>query len=223
MGKKIIAFSLWGDNPKYCVGAVKNCELALQFYPEWTCRFYVGKSTPTTYITQLIDFKNTEVFVMKQTGNWVSTFWRFLAIDDSSVSITLLRDTDSRLGERERAAVDEWLVSDKHFHIMRDHPGHGTPILAGMWGVKYGTNINFYNEINKYTKKDFYGVDQNFLADIIYPIAKTNSVIHDEFFQKNNFPTKRKQYEFVGERYDENNAVNAQDSNALISYLQNDR
>ena len=27
MNKKIISFSLWGNNPKYCVGAIKNAEL----------------------------------------------------------------------------------------------------------------------------------------------------------------------------------------------------
>ena len=37
--KKIIAFSLWGDQPKYTVGAIKNADLAKEIYPDWTCRF----------------------------------------------------------------------------------------------------------------------------------------------------------------------------------------
>lgn len=42
------------------------------------------------------------------------------------------RDTDSRLGLRESAAVDEWVKSGKMLHTMRDHPvGHTAPILAG--------------------------------------------------------------------------------------------
>jgi hypothetical protein len=34
------------------------------------------------------------------------------------------------------AAVNEWLNSSLPFHIMRDHPDHGTYILGGMWGAR---------------------------------------------------------------------------------------
>jgi len=40
--KKIVAFSLWGNNPKYTVGAVRNAELTPSIYPGWTARFYCG-------------------------------------------------------------------------------------------------------------------------------------------------------------------------------------
>ena len=46
------------------------------------------------------------------------------------------RDLDSRFSDREFSAVEDWLRSDKDFHLMRDHIGHGTEILGGMWGVK---------------------------------------------------------------------------------------
>ena len=62
--KKIIAFSLWGDNPMYTIGAIKNADLALDIYPDWVCRFYVGKSTPDEIILELTKRKNTEIFVM---------------------------------------------------------------------------------------------------------------------------------------------------------------
>ena len=41
--KKIIAFSLWGDNPKYCIGAIKNAQLRIQYYSDWVCKFYIQK------------------------------------------------------------------------------------------------------------------------------------------------------------------------------------
>ena len=31
--KRVIAFSLWGDQPIYTVGALKNAELAPKIYP----------------------------------------------------------------------------------------------------------------------------------------------------------------------------------------------
>ena len=50
--KKIISFSLWGDNPKYTNGAIENADLALEVYPNWICRFYVGTSTPKEIVEE---------------------------------------------------------------------------------------------------------------------------------------------------------------------------
>jgi len=44
-------------------------------------------------------------------------FWRFWAADDPEVGIMLSRDCDSRISDREIAAINEWLESDKDFHI----------------------------------------------------------------------------------------------------------
>ena len=39
--KKIISFCLWGNDPKYTVGALRNAELAKTIYPDWKTRFYI--------------------------------------------------------------------------------------------------------------------------------------------------------------------------------------
>ena len=52
------------------------------------------------------------------------------------MDIFISRDLDSRFSEREVSAVDEWLRSDKAFHVMRDHDFHWSQMLAGLWGVK---------------------------------------------------------------------------------------
>jgi len=204
--KKIISFSLWGEDPKYCVGAIKNADLALQFYPGWVCRFHVGTSTPIEYVNQLKSKNNTEVIERQEKGNWEGMFWRFLDASDFSVEVMISRDTDSRLDEREAAAVKEWLQSGKKFHIMRDHPFHKTEILGGMWGVRNHFLGDMKHLIADYTKGDYWQVDQNFLREIIYPIVKNNCMVHDEFFEKNPFPTRRKKGHFVGQ------AFNADDS-----------
>ena len=202
--KKIISFSLWGDNPMYTVGAIKNAELALDVYPDWVCRYYVGKSVPIDIITSLVERKNTEVFVMNEQGDWTGMFWRFYPASDADVNIMISRDTDSRLNLREKAAVDDWLASDKDFHIMRDHPHHATEILGGMWGIRGNRLSNMKQMIHNYTKGDFWQVDQNFLKEQIYPIIKNYACVHDEFFEKKSFPTKRSGIEFVGQIFDEN-------------------
>ena len=52
--------------------------------------------------------------------------WFLLQVD-----ILLSRDLDSRISEREVAAVEEFLASDKQVHIMRDHPARTAPIMGG--------------------------------------------------------------------------------------------
>jgi len=210
--KKIISFSLWGDDPKYCIGAIKNAKLTNQIYPGWTSRFYCGKSVPSNIIEQLIEIQNCEVLIVDELGNWSGMFWRFLAASDSDVDVMISRDCDSRLNLREKSAVDQWMKSSKEFHIMRDHPWHTALILGGMWGVKYPKLNNMITLVDKYSKGDFWQVDQNFLKEIIYPIIQNDCMIHDEFFITNSnrlpFPSNRIGQEFVGESFDENDNPN---------------
>tara|TARA_B100000287_G_C20674758_1_gene794776 strand:+ start:570 stop:1202 length:633 start_codon:yes stop_codon:yes gene_type:complete len=201
---KVIAFSLWGDNPKYTLGAIKNVEIAKELFPDWTCRFYLGEDVPE-YIIQQLGKLDAECCPMSGFG-WNGMFWRFFAADSHDTMIS--RDTDSRLGEREKVAIDEWLDSDKDFHIIRDHPYHATEILGGMWGARNGILKGIKGMIKNHNNGSFddkYQVDQNFLRDVIYPIVKDKAIVHDEFFEKKPFPKdapQRTSSYFVGQVYD---------------------
>ena len=205
--KKIISFSLWGKDPKYTIGAIENAKLVNEVYQGWIGRFYCGRSVPENIISTLKDIPNTEVIIMDEDGDWTGMFWRFLACEDSDVMIS--RDTDSRLNLREKLAVDEWLKSDKDFHIMRDHPYHAIEILGGMWGCRNGILNDIKEDITKYNKGNFWQVDQNFLKEKIYPKILKNSLTHDSFFKVEintiPFPSERINKEFVGDSFDENN------------------
>jgi hypothetical protein len=204
--KKIISFSLWGNNPKYTIGAIRNAELTPIIFPNWVSRFYCGKSVPEDIIDKLKSLPQTEVIIMDEDGDWTGMFWRFYACEDSDIMLS--RDTDSRLSNREKLAVDEWLKSDKDFHIMRDHPYHNTEILGGMWGVRNGLVKNIKELIDDYTKSDFWQVDQNFLREKIYPLVVDNSFTHDSYSNYNTnskpFPSERINREFIGDVFDEN-------------------
>ena len=65
---KIISFSLWGRDPKYTVGAIKNAELAKEIYPGWICRFYCANDVPNPIIFQLEDMDNVEVVQTNKSG-----------------------------------------------------------------------------------------------------------------------------------------------------------
>jgi hypothetical protein len=197
--KKIISFSLWGDNQKYTIGAIKNADLALNIYPDWVCRYYVGKSVPINVIEELKNKKNVEVIEMDEYGEWNSMFWRFLPIADINTEIMISRDCDSRLSLREKYCVDEFINSDKQFHTMLDHPWHNG-IMGGMWGAKNGILNEMKSLIDAWPKTNQWQTDQSFLNNIIASIVSDTIMIHDSIHQRN-FPTKRENYQFVGEVY----------------------
>lgn len=220
---KIISYALWGNNPMYWVGAVKNIELAKKYYPEWTCRFYIDKDANKDFIDCIVG-ENVEVILLDSKLEPSNTrdkfdhpglFWRFLALEEEN-NIVLFRDCDSRISEREVVAVNEWLESDKEFHIMRDHPHHHVPILSGMWGCK-SNSLDIKNLINQWKSFPYKGRyaadDQDFLGQMVYPLISGNTMEHSEFGINygqpiTNFKTIRNNYEFVGDVFDHNNKRN---------------
>jgi hypothetical protein len=205
--KKIISYSLWGNNPKYTIGAVKNANLAGKFYPGWVCRFYCASDVPVEIIKELK--KTSEVIECDEQPNWKFTTKRFLPMSEEGVERTIFRDTDSRFTDREVAAVNEWVKEDTALHIMKDHPYHGGfPILAGMFGVcgGYITNVDKLLELYS-VKQEHYHYDQVFLQNYIWMLLQKDCTIHDEFFMKRPFPTKRNGLEFVGEPFNADDSV----------------
>ena len=51
--KKIISFSLYGSDSRYCNGILCNVELAKIIYPDWICRVYYAESVPEYFINEL--------------------------------------------------------------------------------------------------------------------------------------------------------------------------
>jgi len=198
--KKVISYSLWGDNPIYTHGALRNLEMAKEVYPDWICRFYLDKNVPEDIVTKLKE-GGAEVYKYMKDGGWYAMFWRFLPASDPKVDVMISRDCDSRLTIREKEAVEEWLKSDKLFHIMRDHPYHKTEILGGMWGVKKPLLNDMKNLMGNYKMGNFWQTDQNFLRERVYPLVKNYAMVHDEYFEKTGFPSSRIDGEFVGEAF----------------------
>ncbi len=229
--KKVISFSLWGSDPTYTIGAIKNAELAPTFYPDFECWFYVHEDTvPRDIIESLQQTKNTKVILKNGDLNYCKPMmWRFEAIDDPEVEIMISRDTDTRFLLREKLAVDEWLNSGKRFHIMRDHPHHAFKILAGMFGAKKIPSIpnwlkiieDFKSSKQNQEKLD----DQIFLANDIYPLIKDDVLIHANFHKYEgefclNFPIQYdNEFHFVGEYVYSDESRSERHTNALKDSL----
>lgn len=204
---KIISFCLWGNNPKYNIGAERNIELAKEYYPGWICRFYCDNTISKSTEKIIIENDNCEMVKIESTGNWKFTVNRFLPMSEN-IEYMISRDTDSRIGDREASAVNEWINSGKSAHIMRDHPYHGGfPMLAGMFGIKGGVIKNVKALLNLYQNTEQYHYDQVFLKDFIYPFIEDDVVVHDDFFEKKPFPKRRDGLNFVGQIYNSDETI----------------
>ena len=190
---KIISFSLWGDNFKYLQGALENVKCHQQLFPDWTCRFYCESHINLKWINSLSK-EGAEVILkdavpdikqMYKPGIFLGMFWRFEVLKDKNIDRFIVRDTDGRLTQREKNCVVDWERSGKEFHIIRDHPMHGTRIMGGMWGAtkQFVDRINYDDLVDKFNQMLYvnnYATDQEFLARMIYPLIKDNVCIHDD-------------------------------------------
>jgi hypothetical protein len=205
---KIISVSLWGDNPRYGQGAIENAKIAQDLFPDWRYRVYFGSSVPLYYKEMLMKEKNVDIIDIDESENGYGMFWRFNAMFESEDNIFICRDSDTRLLEREKKCIDEWIDSDKKFSIIRDHPRHfDFPIIGTLWGMKGIFPIEHLNSMREYQKTFEYVVDQIWLAKVVWPIAEKDCLIHQlgkigEWFTDTRDP---KNQTFVGQGYYENN------------------
>jgi hypothetical protein len=211
---RVLSFSLYGDNPKYTIGAIKNSEVREKFYPDWQMRVYHNDSVPN-YVLEQLEANNVVLINTKVDQNVCNAMWRFAPASEEGVEYFISRDCDSRIFERDVAAVEEWIASGKDFHIIRDHPGgHAWEISAGMWGAKGGFIENIKEKMDQYIQTSSWvtdrAVDQRFLQEIIYPQALTSLFVNDEYFNYEGIgtPIKRDRkldnFAFIGEPFDEN-------------------
>jgi hypothetical protein len=201
---KIISISVWGNKPQYCIGAIENAKLAKKLLPDWKCRIFVDHTVPIESQKELYQMDNVEVAEVNCEGIY-GMFWRFYSMFESKDNICISRDSDSRISEREVRCLNEWLESDKTFSIIRDHDRHyDWPMLGGMWGMKGMLSEDVYNSMIKYSSKHQYAIDQVFLKDIVWPIAKESYIMHG-FLETKWMREERSVDNFIGQGYTENN------------------
>lgn len=198
--KKIISISVWGDNPRYIVGANRQYELAKEFYPDWTFRIYTDDRNKFTHLT--------DAQIIQVVDGSYGMYWRFGAMFEDKNNIVLVRDSDSRITPREVRAVNEWLESDKLFHTFRDHDAHFEfPIIGCAFGYKGRFDNNEHKRMLEYRSQlNYYVGDQIYLRDAIYPLIKDSIMVHS--MTEGWFGETRKKlvnpYDFCGNGYDEN-------------------
>lgn len=178
----------------YTIEYIKEAQY---FYPDWRVRVYYHDINKT--IDEIIQIENyyknvdfCDVFNIPFLGNIHSymsgRLHRFIPIADHFVDIYMSRDIDSPILQREIVSVNQWLLSNKLYHIIRDHPLHYDVILAGLWAFKVYQNETMRNELRKrLLSKSIINCynpmsgDLDFIYDYIWPIAQNQSLQHDSF------------------------------------------
>jgi hypothetical protein len=183
--RNVISFSLWGANPRYLRGLLRNLLLAPDLHPGWKVRVHLDSTVPEEFVT-LIHETGGET-VLQPDGQTVrqKLAWRFLVADDHAVGRFLVRDADSVFSLRESLAVRAWTESDRWFHVMRDWWTHTDLVLAGMWGGIAGVLPPMAVMLERYAPPALNtpNVDQWFLRDVVWAFMRQSCLVHDRCFR----------------------------------------
>lgn len=206
--RKLISFSLYGKDSTYTAGALMNVQMYGKLLPDYECVFFCGPSIPDGVKWNLA-LAGAEIRDINGREDWGATLWRLLILNEwESIDRVLFRDCDSRPTLREAAAVRAWEGSMKPLHVMRDHPAHMAPVLAGMWGCSgsFASTVSSHVPMLSQIKmsNDYHEhIDQAWLERYVGPHLKAKALQHCSYWTRwfgdsVAFPTERVGNEFVG-------------------------
>jgi len=198
--KKIISFSVYGNDPRYIVGCKRQCDLIQKLLPDWIVYIYTDNTD---------NFRDCGAEVFAAPSIHAGMFWRFLPFWQPD-TWCLTRDADSRFTMREVKAIREWEKSSHRLHLIRDHDWHySKPMMGGMSGIKGplpDTLKTIFDKIITDPAQSAYSRDEEFLRDHVWPLLQDDVLIHDSA-QPGWFCSSRKQLrtptDFCGNGYSE--------------------
>jgi len=190
--------SLYGKNPRYTWGVLRNAQLIPVYLPDWTLRVYVAddlapdRLAVSARMINKMRLLGAEIVHVSTKNSMAPRNWRLLVTEDHNVDYFLVRDADIRLSDREANAVRYWLsVAKKNkyaatIYCIRDHPEHAEQaIVDGLWGGRQRRlyqmlKHNLTQMVNSIT---YNSTDQlkmrTFLNHVLWPAVINYSLCHD--------------------------------------------
>lgn len=193
-GRKVIAMSLFGKDPKYTYGAIRNAQIVKIFFPGWNLRFFVPSvnSKEDWLVPERILFRlnllGAEIVRVMPSVNIPPQFWSTLIADNKSVDYFLIRSPDHRLSDRDFELVEDWLKTKHPFHCIRDHKSQAnSSLVPGLWGARVDEFVKLLSEsmlttIQKTllnTSNSASLLMQEFLNEVLWPLVKDSIYCHD--------------------------------------------
>lgn len=172
-----VVVSLWGGIDFYNLGCIENAELCRSVYPGSKYVVYHDDTVPEATLCE-VRARGGILRRMPSHEGLSGAFWRYLELFEPDSRYLLFRDTDSRLCEREKVLVNAWLLSGMPVHIMRDHPRHIVPIMAGLFDV-YAPALSYLrSDMDAWRQRYRYGDDQFFLEYHVYKKFASRAMVH---------------------------------------------
>lgn len=198
--KKAVVFSVYGSKKIYLEGILENISLSKEMYPSWDVLVFVHEDSVPKEFKASAEQKGAIVLANASYNHASSRFF----VADLNYDRFIVRDADSRIYPREVAAVADWMKNDwAIIHGMRDAGSASDPLQAGMWGgvtkrlreklkeIQGNDNMEFLYYKYMGDKKEIYGDDQKFLADIIVKSVGYDAFMSHESSQCHAFPKSR--------------------------------
>ena len=162
---RVISYGLYGADPRYTVGVVRNAQLAPLVYPGWRVRVYLDNTVPAAVRAELKSL-NVELQTMGgdgMGGGIGGMFWRFLVAADAGVDAASSCATATRASTR--ASASRWRSGYRAASgcTLRDHPNHDRPLNGGMWGGVKLAVADMATLVRKWSNREAYMGDLDFL------------------------------------------------------------
>jgi len=162
---KVFSFCIYGTERNYYDGLLENIQIIREYFPDFEIYIYKGICDSSWKF----EGDNIKVIETNREGG-VNMYYRFLPV--TFAEIGFWRDADSRITERDRWCIQQFLKSDKLFHITRDHYWHTAKIMGCSFGWKQPIKYEF--DIKNFT----YGDDELYIAEHIYPQVVKDALVH---------------------------------------------
>jgi len=172
---KVISFCLYGNQPKYVNGLFENMDIIGTHLSDFMVYLYIGNDVSAEVLIKCKTYKNLHM-ISVDADNAVLMMHRCFPIDDD-IEVMFCRDLDSRINARDRWTMYEFMRSDKHFHIVRDHYYHKSRI-GGIWAIKKHFSFNMKQLADGFLSENIYGSVEFFLQQRMYPLIKEDVLIH---------------------------------------------
>lgn len=183
ISKKIFSYCVYGSQKKYCLGMLKNLEQINSLFPDFKVWIYIGNDVPQEYIDKYKTFQNVTLIHHDFTGGRLTAYRYFVL--ENEFDIVLIRDADSRFGDRDLWCITHFLNSTSKIFTIRDHKWHGRELLAGQTGFKnFSIPVikTFYDAfVKKRVNIDYYQNDQDFIIEYIFHRNKQDVIAYSEF------------------------------------------
>jgi len=162
---KVFSFCIYGTERNYYDGLLENIQIIHEYFPDFKILIYKGICDSSWIFDE-----RCKVIETHKEGV-INMLYRYLPIGIADIGF--IRDADSRIIERDRWCIQEFLNSSFSYHIIRDHYWHKEPIMGGIFGWKKQIDIDLsLDSVIGYSQ------DMAYLKDNLYPLIKSDSLIH---------------------------------------------